>query len=119
MKEKVIKTVQLLISFLFVAAIIGVAIFPFDNRNLTVKFISDKEVYNYVATNVELAEERFDSYTFANTDDIILKKIQIYGRFRSVLLKEITTGELLNYIVLNDGNQEVGWTEEGLSLIHI
>ena len=116
MKEKVIKTVQLLISFLFVAAIIGVAIFPFDNRNLTVKFISDKEVYNYVATNVELAEERFDSYTFANTDDIILKKIQIYGRFRSVLLKEITTGELLNYIVLNDGNQEVGWTEEGISI---
>lgn len=114
MKEKVIKAVQLLISFLLVAAVIGVAVFPFDNRNLTVKIISDKETYSYVATNVELAEGRFDRYIFENKDSIVVKKIQIYGKFKSILLKEITAGELQNYIVLNDGGEEIGWTEEGL-----
>lgn len=116
MKEKVNKAVQVLLSILFAAAVIGVAVFPFDNRNLTIKFMADKEAYSYVATNVELAEERFDSYTFENTNGIILKKIQIYGRFSSVLLKEITVGELLNYIDLNVGGEEISWTEEGLSV---
>lgn len=116
MKKKSTKVVQIIISVLFVAAIVVVALFPFDNRNLHIKIVSDVETYDCMVTNVQLAEEQFDQYTFENSNSAVVKKIQIYGRLRTVLLKEISANELLNYIDLNCGDEEISWTDEGISI---
>lgn len=107
---------QVIISVLFVVAIVVVAIFPFDNRNLNISVISDMGTYNCVATNVELAEEQFDHYTFENCNSVVVKRLQIYGRLKTVLLKEISSNELLSYIDLNCEDEEVSWTDEGISI---
>ena len=116
MKKKSTKVVQIIISVLFAAAIVVVALFPFDNRNLHIKIVSDVETYSCMVTNVQLAEEQFDHYTFENCNSVVVKKIQIYGRLKSVLLREISANELLNYIDLNCEGEEISWTNEGISI---
>lgn len=116
MNKKNTRAVQIIISILFVAAIVVVAIFPFKNRNLNIKIMSDVGVYDCMATNVELAEERFEQFTFDDCSSIVVKKIQIYGKLKTVLLKEISASELLNYINLNCPDEEISWADGGISI---
>jgi ABC-type polysaccharide/polyol phosphate export permease len=104
----------LLIAFVIGAVII--ALYPFANRNLTLRFITDDHEYVVHRNNVDIAsgncrEVKFDD----NADEAIVRKVRIYGGFQSVLLKELTYNELFGYIESVDQG-EFQWKSDGVIL---
>lgn len=115
-KFGVFKVVQILLIVAFFAGAVAIAIFPFDNRNLTLHFISEKQDYIVNKNNVDIMsgdcrEMKFDE----NADEVLVTKVRIYGEYESMLLKEIGFNEFARYIEsVNQG--EAQWTDKGILL---
>lgn len=114
-KKKVYNLLRIIFVIIFVAGVIGIAIFPFDNRSLTLKFVTDKDNIVVLETNEDIADEKSREIFFENTEEALLKELIIYGSNKSMYLKKIAFGEFANYISSVESG-EAQWTEEGLIL---
>lgn len=74
---------------LFILGVIAVAVYPFDNRNLHIKFKTDAGIYVDDITNLEIAETGVHELIFENVSSIKIDEITVYGSFMSMPLKEI------------------------------
>lgn len=110
------KAVSIVLIVAFIIGTVVIAVFPFDNRNLTLYFITDDNEYEVHKNNEDIAtgncrEIKFDE----NADEALVEKVRIYGDFKSVLLKELTFDEFYRYIEsVNQG--EFLWTYDGVVL---
>lgn len=109
------KSIRLFLIAVFVVGIVIIAIYPFDNRNLELQIVTDKGTYIEENTNIDIAEDKCREFIFENTESIKIKKIKLYGKLKSMLLKEINYGDLATYIEgIEDG--ELHWEEDGILL---
>lgn len=114
-KKKIYNLIRILLVIVFVGGVIGIAGFPFPNRSLTLKFVTDTNNIVVSESNIDIAEEVSRKLCFENTKEILMKELIIYGGFKSVYLKKINYGEFANYIS-DVVNGETQWTEEGLHI---
>ena len=114
-KKKVYNLLRIIFVIIFVVGVLGIAIFPFDNRSLTLKFVTDQDNIVVLESNEDIADEKSREIFFENTDEALLKELIIYGSNKSMYLKKIAFGEFANYISSVELG-EVQWTEEGLIL---
>ena len=89
MKEKKINLLKILLISITVIGIAVIAFFPIDNRNLIIRFVTDKGEFEYLARNVELANHDEVEYTFENINAIEVTEIQVYGRYSTICLKKM------------------------------
>ena len=113
-KFGVFKAVKILLIVFFLAGTIAIAVFPFDNRNLTLHFIAENQDFIVNQNNIDILSGncrvvRFDE----NADEAVITKVRIYGDYKSMLLREISYDELFRYIEgVKQG--EVQWTNQGV-----
>lgn len=119
MKEKKVTVLKAVHIFLLLVAFAGmavIAVYPFSNRSLTLRFIAEDTEYAVSRSNAEIASGDCREITFdEHADRVLIEKVRIYGASKSTLLKEITYDELLRYIDRVE-NGEAQWTEEGVIL---
>lgn len=101
-EKKGLRLVKLLIILLGIIGIISTALYPFNNRNIKITFITEKEKQTIFLSNDIIAEGQFCTFSFENTDEIKLKKINIYGNWESVLLKGFDYGSIASYVASVD-----------------
>lgn len=114
-KKKIYNLLRIIFVIIFAVGVIGIAIFPFDNRSLTLKFVTDIDNIVVLESNEDIADEKSREIFFENTEEALMKELIIYGSNKSMYLKKLTFGEFANYI----SSVELGetqWTEEGLIL---
>ncbi len=106
--------IRILLIIFFIIGLLGIAMYPFPNRNLTLKFMTEDAVYKVFQGSADIAsgncrDVRFDRHA----EKAILQKVHIYGSSKSMLLKEIGCDELYRYI---EGAEqgEVRRTEDGI-----
>lgn len=114
-KKKVYNLFRIILIIIFVVGVIGIAVFPFDNRSLTLKFVTDANNIVVFESNEDIADEKSREVFFENTEETLMKELIIYGNNKSMYLKKIAFGEFTNYISSVEMG-EAQWTEEGLVL---
>lgn len=111
---------------LFTLLLAGIAVamlYPFDNRSLTVCFVSGNTEYRVYANNLSIAEENCKEIRFNEpVESVEIKNVRIYGSSKSLLLKELTLDELWRCIESVEQGEKV-WGEEsiiitGVNTIH-
>lgn len=112
-KKKVYNFLRIILVIIFVIGVIGIAVFPFDNRSLTLKFVTDTNNIVVSESNENIAEEKSRELCLENIEETLIKELIIYGSNKSMYLKKIAYGEFANYIS-NVEQGETQWTEEGL-----
>lgn len=95
---------------LFILGVIAVAVYPFDNRNLHIKFKTDAGIYVDDITNLEIAETGVHELIFENVSSIKIDEITVYGSFMSMPLKEIPSGSAGQYVG-SVRNGEMTWED--------
>ncbi len=104
--------------FLVLAFIIGaiiITIYPFDNRNLTLYFVTEEEKYEVKHNNVEIAEGNCKEVEFEGAEEVMVEKVRVYGDSKTMAVKEIGFDEFFRYIE-NVVDGEAQWTNEGIIL---
>lgn len=114
------KNVNMLLIILWIFAIAGlavIAIYPFDNRNLSVHFLSDNKDYVFEYTNYKIKNEDCRMLTFdEDIDSFLVKKVRFYGVSKTMLLREISFSEFYSLINLDENPGSVQWQEDGILL---
>lgn len=110
---------RILFVMICMAGVIGIAVYPFPNRNLTLQFIADDAVYEVIQGSTDIAsgkcyEVKFDQHS----DQALIKKVNIFGSSKTTLLKEIGCEELYHYVE-NVYQGQVQWTDEGVLITGI
>lgn len=104
---------------LFVLLLAGIAaamLYPFDNRSLTIHFVTENAEYVVQASNQHIAEEACREILFQEpVEKVVLKKAAIYGLSKSMLLGELSVDELWRCIESVDQGEKT-WVEEGISI---
>jgi len=106
--------VRMFLAVLFMIGLAGIALYPFPNRSLTLKFITEDADYEVLLGSADIASGNCRDVIFdGHVQKAVLQKVHIYGRSRSTLLKEISCDELYRYIEgVEQG--ELQWTEAGI-----
>lgn len=99
---------------LLLVGIAGAMLYPFDNRSLSVHFVAENVEYVVKANNLEIAEGvckeiRFDE----STENVVIKKVRIYGASKSMLLRELSLDELWRCMEGVVQGEKI-WGEEGI-----
>lgn len=115
-KIQFIKKIRFLISILLGIGIIIIAVFPFDNRNLSLQFVSDKEKYEIIGNNDEIEKGKLQSLYFGEVKELKIQELRIYGSVKSICLEKISYGQFGGYIAGVE-NGTVQWEEDGLLLL--
>lgn len=108
------QAIWILLIIFFMIGLVGIALYPFPNRNLTLKFMTEDGVYKVLQGSADISsgncrDVRFDRHA----EKAMLQKVYIYGSSKSMLLKEIGCDELYRYIEgVEQG--EVWRTEDGI-----
>ena len=102
-KRKIFRFIKLLIILLGLVGIVSIALFPFDNRDINITFVTEEEKQTIFLSNDIIVEGQFGTFSFENTDEIRLKKMNIYGKWGSVLLKGLDFGSFAPYVDSVDG----------------
>lgn len=89
---------RILIILFGLIGIILVAIYPFNNRNIKITFITPEDKQTIFLSNDFIADGQFGTFTFDNTEIYTLKKILIYGQRESILLKSFDLGDIAPYV---------------------
>ncbi len=119
MKQKKLTIFKVIRIFLVIAFLIGtvcIGLYPFQNRNLKLYFITEEHEHEIGHSNADIASGNCKEISFSeNTDQVMVEKVRVYGHSQSILLKEIGYDEFFRYIDhVVDG--EVQWTAEGIIL---
>lgn len=115
--RKSIKIWRGIFLFLLVAGLALIALYPFDNRNLSVHFVSDSGDYKVELTNYEIKNEDCTLVDFGeDTDSFLVQKVKFYGASKTMLLKEINFNEFYTLINLEENPRNAQWLEDGILL---
>lgn len=114
-KSRGYKILQFLLILLLVAGSVGIAIFPFENRDISVRFITAEEEYIVNYNKVDIVSGDCTEVNLGDElEEIVVKKLRFYGQYKSMLLKEVSFDEFSRCLASVDG--EVQWTSEGIVL---
>lgn len=117
-KSRGYKIVQLLLILMLLVGSVGIAIFPFENRNLSVHFITAEDEYIVDYNKVEIASGDCKEVNLGEElEEIVITKLRFYGQYKSMLLKEIGFDEFSRSIESVQG--EAQWSSEGIVLTGI
>ncbi len=97
-KKKKIGVTGLLLLLLLVAGIIGIVVYPFDNRSLKMKIVTTEGVFEQKIGSEDIAAGNCEKVELTGIADAQIKKVKFYGNLKSVLLKEMPYGEFSTYI---------------------
>lgn len=100
----------LLLLSVFVIGIIGIGIYPFDNRSLQMKIVTTKGTYVQEIGSEDIAGGTCQLVELTGIEDAKIKKVRFYGEMKSILLKEVPYGEFTNYIDRVE-NGEIIWDD--------
>ena len=115
-KKSANRVFYVILTIAFAAGVVGIAFYPFPNRNLKLHFITDEHTYIANRNNEDIASGSCRDITFdENAEEALVRKVRIYGRYASVMLKELSFAEFYGYIEGVE-NGEAKWTEEGVLL---
>ena len=114
-KLKLLKYVKILLVVCLLVGTVGIMMFPFDNRNLTIHLITEDENYVLSRNNVEIMEGKCKIIEIEKDaeEELLIKKVRIYGKSKTTILKEISFDEFFRGIESLDGG-EYQWTGEGV-----
>lgn len=112
-KKKVFGLVRLLIAVLGVVGIMTVAVYQFDNRNIKMTLVTDEGPQHIFMSSDFIAKGQFDTFLFENVDEVRLKKIRFYGKWESILLKELNFGSIAAYVSAVDGGT-MNWEDDAI-----
>ncbi len=110
------KAVRILLLVLCIAGAAAILVYPFQNRNLALQFLTKDGSYTVFKNNVDISvgecrEIKFDEHA----DRAVITKLCIYGADQTIVLKEIGWNELFYYIEsVDNGSAELA--EEGFVL---
>lgn len=113
MKKKVaiFKSVRVVLVVVLLLGIVGIALYPFENRNLNIQFVTADGKYIISRNNEEIASGDCIEIKFEEQFDYVeIEKLRIYGKSKFILLKEIGYDELFRYIESVE-NGEAQWTK--------
>lgn len=115
-KYSLYKVMQILLIVAFFVGAIMIAVFPFDNRNLSIHFMTEKQDFIVKYNNDDIMSGKCCKVKFdENADEVIITKVRIYGTYKSMLLKELGYDEFFRYVEgVEQG--EVQWSNEGIIL---
>lgn len=115
-KLKGTKAVKILIIVILLAGMIGIAAYPFPNRNLALHFTINASEFVINLNNEKIKDAAFgDIIIETNSDEILIEKLDIYTLHDFIILKEVGYEELARYIAGTEQG-ELQWTNEGLEL---
>lgn len=97
-KRSGMKIVNVIIMLAFAIGVGMIMLFPFDNRDLRIEFLTNHESYLLERSKEEVINEVNTTFEFADIDEIKIKQIKVYGNFLSSYLKKINYSEISNYI---------------------
>lgn len=105
-KEKItaVKMMKILTIIGFMAGVLISAVYPVENQNVTVKIdtnagmISD-EIH---ADEIELANKV--SISFENAENVMIREIRIYRRWKTVCLEKIQSANIADYVSVEGNN---------------
>lgn len=92
MKEKKtngFKWLKILFAVIIIAGIALIALFPLENRNLTLKFTTDKGEYVFTEQNVDIANGGKHAYVFENVNALQVSQLEIFGRYQTICLQKV------------------------------
>lgn len=115
-KKLIYKMIRFLFALVFIVGAAGIALFPFDNSNLKLKFVMDLDSFMIVESNDAIANGDSQELIFDNMETVTIKELVIYRNSKTMFVKKIPYGELVNYIWKVEGG-ETQWTENGLLII--
>ncbi len=110
------KIYRILLVIVFVIGVGIIAIYPFDNRNLLLKFETDKGEFTELETNIDIANRSCRGLVFEGVDDITIKEVIVYGTFKTMYLKKINYVEFTSYIE-STPDIEMRWEDKGLFIV--
>lgn len=97
-KKKAFRFVRLLIIVLGLIGMVVIALHRFDNRNIKISLVTEEGTQSVFISNDVIARGEFGSFIFENQEELKIKKIRFYGRWESVLLKELSFGSIATYV---------------------
>ena len=115
-KIEIIKIVRFLTCILLGIGITIIVVFPFNNRNLRLQFISDKERYEIIGNNDEIEKGKLQLLDFGEVKELEIQEFRIYGSIKSICLEKMAYGQFAGYIVSAEKGG-VQWEEDGLLLL--
>ena len=95
-KKRGNKIIILLLLSVFVIGIIGIGIYPFDNRSLQMKIVTTKGTYVQEIGSEDIAGGTCQLVELTGIEDAKIKKVRFYGEMKSILLKEVPYGDFTN-----------------------
>lgn len=112
-KKKVFGLVRFLIAVLGVVGIMTVVVYHFDNRNIKMTLVTDEGSQHVFMSNDFIAKGQFGTFLFEDVDEVRLKKIRFYGKWESILLKELNFGSIAAYVSAVDGGV-MNWEDDAI-----
>ena len=97
-KKSGIKIASIIIMLVFVIGVGIIMLFPFDNRDLRIEFLTSQESYLLERSKEEVINEVNTTFEFSDIDEMKIKQIKVYGNFLSSYLKKINYSEISKYI---------------------
>lgn len=128
MKEKGTRGYKVLKMLFLVVAVIGIifiGLFPMKNRNLLLKFVTDRGEFEYLETNIDLKNGIKCEYSFDGFNTLQISKIEIYGRFKTFCLEKMDVYDIMasvenvvnGAVELKGGKIELNTTDSGLHIV--
>lgn len=115
-KIGIFRVIRKLLGFLFLAGAAVIIFYPFDNRNLQLNFIADDMEFVVEKSNDEISSGECKEIKFnEHAEHALVKKVKIYGKSKTMAVKELGYDELFRYIESVDQG-EVRWTDKGVSI---
>lgn len=96
--KRIFQFIRLFIIILGIVGLVWVALYQFDNRNLVMVLELDEGPQSIFISNDVIAEGQFASLQFDDVDEVKLRKIKFYGKWESVLLKELNYNNVSAYV---------------------
>lgn len=106
-KITVFGIIKFLLIFAFLVGMVGIFLYPFDNRNLNIHFINSEEEYIISKTNDEIssATENLIFQFPEEVSEVDIERVLIYGQSSTMLLREVECRELFLSIMQLEGQQ--------------
>lgn len=112
-KKKGFGLVRLLIVVLGIIGIMVIAVYPFNNRSIKMTLVMDEGKQTIFLSNDFIADGQFGTFLFEDVDEVKIKKIRFYGKWESMLLKELNFGGIAAYVSAVDGGT-MNWEDDGI-----
>lgn len=118
MNRFIFKSLKALTIILYVIAAIIIAVYPFQNRDLTLLVETDQTTYELNLPGDEINAGKRITLELPNANGLILKKVKVYGAIKTICVKVINDTQFFNYISSSqDGTAE--WADGGILLSSI